>query len=79
MVSGRPIIAIGPNGSDFAEIITDTNTGVFFEYSEKAKLKNVISDYYNQYLDGKLQSNAVGLQKYSRRSLTKDLVEVLNK
>jgi hypothetical protein len=28
MVSGRPII-IGPNDSDFADIISETNTGVF--------------------------------------------------
>ena len=34
MVSERPILAIGPKDSDFAEIITNTNTGVFFEYSE---------------------------------------------
>ena len=39
MVSNRPIVAIGPDGSDFAEIITQTNTGVFFNYSEKMKLK----------------------------------------
>jgi hypothetical protein len=38
-VSNRPIIAIGPNGSDFAEIITETNTGIFFDYSEKWNLK----------------------------------------
>jgi recombinational DNA repair protein (RecF pathway) len=79
MVSERPIIAIGPRQSDFAEIISQTNTGVFFDYSEKEKLKNVILQYYNQYLDGKLQSNGVGLQKYSRKSLTKELVELLNK
>jgi glycosyltransferase involved in cell wall biosynthesis len=79
MVSGRPIIAIGPNGSDFAEIITNTNTGVFFDYSEKENLKKMILDCYNQYLEGKLQSNGVGLQKYSRKSLTKELVELLKK
>jgi hypothetical protein len=28
MVSNRPIIGIGPKNSDFAEIITTTNTGV---------------------------------------------------
>jgi glycosyltransferase involved in cell wall biosynthesis len=79
MVSGRPIIAIGPNGSDFAEIITTTNTGVFFDYSEKMKLKSVLLDFYNQFLEGKLQSNAVGLQQYSRKSLTEKLVELINK
>jgi len=77
MVSGRPIIAIGPKDSDFAEIITNTNTGVFFDYSEKMKLKSVILDYYNQFLDSKLQSNAVGLQRYSRRNLTKELAQLI--
>ena len=79
MVSNRPIIAIGPRDSDFSEIITNTNTGVFFDYSEKLKLKRVILDFYNQFLEGKLQSNGVGVQNYSRRNLTKNLVELLNK
>ena len=78
MVSGRPIIAIGPDGSDFAEIITNTNTGVFFDYSEKMKLKSVLLGFYNQFLEEKLQSNGVGLQQYSRKSLTEKLVKLLN-
>ncbi len=77
MVSNRPIVAIGPNGSDFAEIITETNTGVFFDYSEKMKLKSVILDFYNQFLQGKLQANGVGLQRYSRKNLTKELVQLI--
>ena len=79
MVSGRPIIAIGPNGSDFAEIITHTNTGVFFDYIEKMKLKSVLLGFYNQFLEGKLKSNAVGLEQYSRKSLTEKLVQLINK
>jgi galactitol-specific phosphotransferase system IIB component len=78
MVSERPIIAIGPKESDFAEIITNTNTGMFFEYSEKAQLKRTILDYYTQFLEGKLQSNGVGLQQYSRKNLTKQLAELLH-
>lgn len=78
MVSNRPIIAIGPNGSDFAEIMTDTNTGVFFDYSEKMKLKSVILGFYNQFLEGKLQANGVGLQKYSRKNLTNKLVQLIH-
>ena len=79
MVSERPILAIGPKDSDFAEIITNTNSGVFFEYSEKAKLKQTIQEYYNQFLEGKLQSHAVGLQQYSRKNLTQQLVELLRR
>ena len=79
MVSERPIVAIGPKDSDFAEIITNTNTGVFFEYSEKAKLKQTIHEYYNQFLEAKLQSHAVGLQQYSRKNLTQQLVELLRR
>lgn len=77
MVSNRPIVAIGPKDSDFAEIITNTNTGVFFEYSEKTRLKSVILDFYNQFLEGKLKSNGVGLQKFSRKNLTKELVALI--
>jgi galactitol-specific phosphotransferase system IIB component len=79
MVSNRPIIAIGPKDSDFAEIITQTNTGVFFNYSEKERLKKLILDFYNQFLEGKLQSHGVGLQKYSRKNLTHELVALLTK
>jgi glycosyltransferase involved in cell wall biosynthesis len=77
MVSGRPIIAIGPDGSDFSEIITQTNTGVFFDYSEKEILKSVILNFYNQFLEGRLQSNGVGLQRYSRKNLTKELAQLI--
>ena len=78
MVSNRPIVAIGPSGSDFAEMIRSTNTGVFFDYSEKMKLKRVLLGFYNQYLEGKLQANAVGLQHYSRKNLTEKLVQLLS-
>jgi galactitol-specific phosphotransferase system IIB component len=78
MVSNRPIVAIGPKNSDFATIIAETNTGVFFEYNEKKKLKSTLLDFYNQYLQGNLQANGVGLQKYSRKNLTKQLVELLD-
>jgi hypothetical protein len=78
MVSNRPIIAIGPAESDFAEIITETNTGVFFDYTEKLKLKTLILKYYNQFLEGNLQSYGVGLQKYSRKNLTKELAQLIH-
>ena len=79
MVSERPIIGIGPKGSDFAEIITDTNTGIFVDYSEKDKLKSYIANYFSLFLEENLKSSAVGLQKYSRKNLTEKLANFLNR
>lgn len=78
MVSERPIIAIGPKDSDFAEIITSTNTGVFFTYSEKERLKKTILAYFDLFLENNLQVHPVGLQHYSRKNLTEKLVSILN-
>lgn len=79
MVSERPILAIGPEGSDFAEIIAQTNTGAFFTYDDKEKLKAKILEFYHQFKQGRLQSHPVGLQQYSRKNLTQQLAEILKK
>jgi glycosyltransferase involved in cell wall biosynthesis len=79
MVSERPIIAIGPEGSDFAEIITATNTGIFFTYEEKEKLKALLLKSYKEYQNQNLKVHAFDLQHYSRKSLTEQLVQILNR
>ena len=78
MVSERPIIAIGPKDSDFAEIIASTNTGVFFTYDQKEKLKALLLKYYQEYQNQNLKVNAVGLQQYSRKNLTQQLVKLIS-
>ena len=77
MVSSRPIIAIGPKGSDVEEIISETNTGNYFLYSEYTDLKKTILVHYEAFKQGNLKSNAIGLKKYSRRSLTESLVKLI--
>ena len=77
IVSERPIVAIGPKDSDFAEIITSTNTGVFFTYDEKEKLKSVLLNYYGLFKNNNLKVHAVGLQQYSRKSLTEKLAQLV--
>lgn len=77
MVSERPIIAIGPEEADFASIMKATNTGIFITYDDKDKLKDAILQYFNQYLQGNLKANAIGLQQYSRKNLTGQLAQLL--
>ena len=75
MVSDRPIVAIGPKASDFETILNETNTGQFFTYDKKAKLKEVILAHYQLYKENNLKVHPVGLQYYSRKSLTEQLVK----
>lgn len=79
LVSERPIIGIGPKDSDFATILKETNTGVFFEYAEQERLKALLLSYYHLYLEKNLKVNPVGLQQYSRKSLTEKLVQTIQK
>lgn len=75
MVSDRPIIAIGPKGSDFENIIKETNTGSFFTYEDKVELKEIIFTHYQSFKQNELKVHPVGLQQYSRKTLTEKLVK----
>ena len=77
MVSDRPIIAIGPKKSDFEAIINETKSGEFFTYDDKIKLKKSILECYNLYLYNNLKSNAVNIDQFSRRNLTKKLAKLI--
>jgi glycosyltransferase involved in cell wall biosynthesis len=77
MVSERPILAIGPNETDFEKIIKETNSGSFFNYQEKEMLKEYILKCFNLYKENNLISYPVGLQKYSRKNLTKQLASLI--
>ncbi|MCY1247183.1 hypothetical protein D9M72_604880 [compost metagenome] len=77
MASERPILAIGPEGSDFATIIKETNTGAFFNYDEFDALKSNILANYALFKEGKLKTYAVGLQQDSRKSLTEKLSKIV--
>lgn len=77
IVSNRPIVALGPKESDVENILKETNTGHYFYYNDYDSLKKVILEHYNGFKEGKLQSHGIGLQKYSRKALTKTLAELL--
>lgn len=77
VAANRPILAIGPEGSDVEAIIKETNTGVYFTYTDKEKLKQQLQLYYEDYLRANLNVNSKNIQKYSRSALTKSLSTIL--
>ena len=77
VAANRPILAIGPEGSDVEGIIKETNTGVYFKYTDKEKLKQQLQLYYEAYLKANLNVNSKNIEKYSRSALTKSLSTIL--
>ncbi|WP_298534041.1 glycosyltransferase family 4 protein [uncultured Algibacter sp.] len=77
MVSGRPIIGIGPKDTDVENILIETNTGNYFNYDDYESLKSTILEHYKAFKSGNLQAYPIGLQKYHRKALTKSLSKLL--
>lgn len=77
-IANRPIVAIGPNGSDIKPLIDQTGTGSFFDYSQREDLKAHITSCYEQFKNGSLQVNPIGLEHFSREHLTSKLATLIN-
>jgi glycosyltransferase involved in cell wall biosynthesis len=77
LYAGRPIIALGPEGSDIEGIINETRSGRFFNYSEKEQLKEQLLQYFDAYLNDNLNVDSENIKKYSRRELTKKMAEIV--
>ena len=80
LASGRPILCIGPEDGDAAQILKETNAGITIGFEDKDKMKEVILDYYNKYTENGLPSNDnTEIEKYSRRALAGEYGKLLDK
>ncbi|MDM1397865.1 glycosyltransferase family 4 protein [Myroides odoratimimus] len=77
MASERPILGIGPEDSDFFDIIKETNTGKVVLYSEKDRVRDILLEYFEQYQQNQLKVFAMGLQYFSRKRLTEKLAKLI--
>ena len=80
MASGRPILCIGPEDGDAAQILNETNAGTTVSFENKERVKTVIKDFFQRYLTNNLSDNdTVLFEQYSRSALAKDYAELINK
>lgn len=76
LAAKRPIIALGPKESDIEGIITETKAGKFFSYWDD-ELKAEILQLYAAFKSGNLKIASKGIEKYSRRELTKQMASLI--
>ena len=75
----RPILAIGPEGSDIEPILEDVGAGAFFGYSDKEKLKEQLLQHYQNYQDNALENLSVAIEQYHRKALTEKYAQLIKR
>lgn len=77
LAAKRPIIALGPKESDIEGIINETKSGKFFSYWDDDELKTEILQLYKDFKNGELKIASEGIEKYSRRELTRQMASLI--
>ena len=78
MAAKRPILCIGPIGGDADKILAETHAGLLSDYDDEVTLEKNIQYYYNNFKAGKLVSEGINTEKYSRKMLTGEVARVLD-
>jgi len=75
----RPILAIGPEDGDAADILNATKAGKIFDFQEEKKLEAYISLLFEQYKGGNLVVDSKNIEGYHRKQLTEELARIIKK
>ncbi len=79
LAAKRPIISIGPVGSDSDQILRESKAGKTFSRTEKQQLKEEILQHYSDFKSGIFSNNFENrIHQFSRKMLTEKLTGILN-
>lgn len=79
MALKRPILAIGPTDADFVKILNETKTGEAFDFNDEAGLKKAVENYFKLFLEEKLKVESSAYEKFSRKNLAQQFIELSEK
>lgn len=77
LASGKQILSFGPDKADVAKILEETQAGKHFSYSDSETVKSFILEKFELWKNGNLSENTQHIEQFSRKNLTKQLVEIL--
>jgi glycosyltransferase involved in cell wall biosynthesis len=78
LATGNTILSFGPPNADVSNILTKTQAGQHFTYkADKQNLKNFILSQFEIWKYQTIKKEIGCIDKFSRKNLTKKLVEVI--
>ncbi|PZD79298.1 glycosyl transferase family 1 [Mesonia sp. K7] len=75
--ANRPILAIGPKDWDVGVILKQITGSPHFEYSHREAIKQQILQWFEAYLEKKLQVDHQEISQFHRKDLTRKLAEII--
>lgn len=75
----RPILCVGPEDGDAAEVLKNTGVGLISSFTDLSKLKENIKILYQQYKAGADVVNGSQIEQYSRKTQTAQLATLLER
>lgn len=80
LVSGRPVLAVGPVSGDLGHALSDCRAGRIFEFSDTDGVFAYLKELYAKFRKGELYGTAdpEKVLRYSRKELTVSLVEIMD-
>jgi len=77
LAARRPILAIGPKGGDVDRMVRECKAGQLFSYDEGDQMYQYILNLFVEVKNGTFTSQTTGAEKYTRKNLTRELIENL--
>jgi glycosyltransferase involved in cell wall biosynthesis len=74
----RPILCLGPNGSDVSEIISETQSGKSFEYDNAEGIKTYILELFKKFSEGIYTIEQKNITQYNVKNQVKKLSDLLH-
>lgn len=78
ITTGNPIIGVGPLDGDAANIITETNTGMMYDYTDAIGLESSFKKLFSNWENGKINKGQQRFGQYEWNNLTTKLTKIFN-
>ena len=78
LAAEKVILAIGPSDGDVASILNKTQAGTTIDFDDEKRLKATLLAYFERFQNHTLQPETADIRRFSRKSLSVALVQVLN-
>lgn len=75
---GKPILSLAPNDGVVSKLLKETGTGYNCEIDDVNSIENILTDLYSKWQtnDEEIYRCNDGIEKYERKNLTHDLVDI---